>query len=99
MDMQKYSVGFARLDITPFLGVRMVDLGKDVCGTGVLEPLHVTALAFGDGEKGALVLSLDTHQISSPYSEQWPPRIAEALGLDSDAVFFCCSAKPPLSLS
>ena len=93
--MQTYSVGFARLDITPLLGVRMVDLGKDVCGTGVLEPLHVTALAFGDGEQGALMLSLDTHQVSSPYSEQWPPRIAEALGLNADSVFFCCSHSHP----
>lgn len=93
--MHTYSVGFARLDITPFLGTRMIDLGKDVCGIGVLEPLHVTALAFGDGNKSALILSLDTHQISSPYSEEWPPRLAEALGLDADSVFFCCTHAHP----
>jgi len=95
METKSYLVGFARLDITPFLGVRMVDLGKDVSGTGVLDPLHVSAIAFSDGEKTAVMMSVDNHQICSPYSEQWPARIAEKLGLEESAVSFSCTHSHP----
>ena len=59
MDTANYTVGFARLDMTPPLGVDIPGGWNKKVGEGVLDPLYVNAIAFGDGEKTAVILVMD----------------------------------------
>ena len=59
MDMTKFTAGFARLDITPPLGVALGGSWKARDAKGVHDPLYVNAIAFGDGEKSAVLLVAD----------------------------------------
>jgi len=81
--------GFAQLDITPPLGVHMDGYFAFRPAKGVLDPLFVRAIAFGDGEKTAVLLVCDLVGIYGTASYEWPPKIAEELGLSRDSIFLC----------
>ena len=90
MDMTQYSVGFARLDITPFLGVEMAGSWKTRGVQGVLDPLYVNAVAFGDGEKSAVLLVADLVGLRG-LEKELLPRVAQATGLPENAVILHCT--------
>ena len=64
--------GFARLDITPALGAHLAGYFNIRAADDILDPLYVTAVAFDDGEKRAVILSVDNIGISF-----FQPSIAE----------------------
>lgn len=90
MEQNKYTAGFARLDITPPLGVKMIGAGPRTV-KGVLDPLYVNAVAFGDGEQSAVVLACDLLGMYGSFGEQWPGKIAAEVGLDAEAVMLHCT--------
>ena len=94
MNYDGYSAGYAQLDITPPLGVRMDGYGTAGVrrvSRGVLDPICVRAVAFGHGEKRAVMLVLDMLAMYGPELARWPDRIAQRLGLPAGAVFACCT--------
>lgn len=90
MDMKNYSAGFARLDITPPLGVTMIGAGPRKT-KGVLDPLQVNAVAFGGEDKSAVILVCDLLGMYGKFGDEWPAEIAEKLGLDKGSVFIHCT--------
>lgn len=82
--------GFARLDVTPPLGVELPGSWKKRIGDGVLDPLYINAVAFRQEEKTAVLLVLDMLGVYKD-AGSWHTRIAEALGLMQDAVFLCAT--------
>ena len=54
-----FYAGFARLDITPPLGIPLTGYYRSRYADGVLDPLEINALAVSDGEKKAVLLRLD----------------------------------------
>ncbi len=90
MEMKDYSAGFARLDITPPLGVAMIGAGPRKT-KGVLDPLYVNAVAFGDGEKSAVLLVADLLGMYGKFGFEWPGKIAQTVGLDKESVILCCT--------
>ncbi len=91
MDMTKYTAGFARLDITPPLGVYIGGGWQARHGQGVLDPLYVNAVAFGDGENSAVLLVLDNLGLYGVWGSKWPVEVAEKLGLPADSVIVACT--------
>ena len=91
MDMTNYTAGFARLDITPPLGVPVAGYFEPRFAKGVLDPLFVDAVAFGDGEKSAVLLVVDLVSVSGEAGYTWPVLIAEKLGLEKDSVILCAT--------
>ena len=94
MERNNCTAGFARLDITPPLGVRMggyASAGIVRAVRGVLDPIYVRAVAFGEGDKAAVLLVLDMLGMYGPEMGQWPVQIARRLGLPDEAVFMCCT--------
>lgn len=94
MKLDGYHAGYCQLDITPPLGVRMDGYGTAGvrrASTGVLDPIYVRAIAFGHGEKRAVMLVLDMLALYGPELARWPIRIAQRLGLPAEAVFLCCT--------
>ena len=65
--------GFAQLDITPPLGVHLDGYFAFRPAKGVLDPLFVRAIAFGDGERTAVLLVCDLVGIYGTAAYEWPP--------------------------
>lgn len=89
MNMKHCTAGYARLDITPPLGVRIGGYYTVRVTKGVLDPLYVRAIAFGEGNKSAVLLVCDLLGMYGPAAYEWPVKIAQTLGLPRSAVFVC----------
>ena len=87
--MSELKAGFARLDITPPLGVCLGGYFFQRRAEGVLDPLYVNALAFSDGERTAVVMACDLLGIYNTFAREWPRQIAAELGLPAEALFVC----------
>ena len=83
--------GFARVDITPPLGVSVQGYYEERLADGILDPLYATAVAFDDGERRAVVMSVDVIGIHQYLAEELRTMIAEAVGTVKEAVFLCCT--------
>ena len=57
--MGNLKAGFARIDITPPLGTRLVGYPRIRRAEGILDPLLATAVAVSDGENTAIMMSID----------------------------------------
>ncbi|MBQ9974249.1 MAG: hypothetical protein IJP02_04735 [Oscillospiraceae bacterium] len=84
------TAGYAKLDITPPLGTYIGGYYNTRYTKGVLDPLYVRAIAFGEGEKSAVVISVELCSMRKA-GMLWPPVLAERLGLPEEAVFVCCT--------
>ncbi|MBO5339735.1 MAG: hypothetical protein J6A62_01890 [Oscillospiraceae bacterium] len=89
MDMKNCSAGFARLDITGPLGVHIAGYYNERIADGVLDPLYVNAVAFGQDDKIAVLLVCDMLGIYSTAAFEFPRHVARTLGLPEDSVFLC----------
>lgn len=89
--MSNLKIGFARLDMTPPLGVPMAGYFFERLAEGVLDPLYLNAVAFSDGENAAVVMTCDLEGIASVTMDQWLPQIAETVGLPKEALFIACT--------
>jgi hypothetical protein len=76
--MKECTVGFARLDMTPPLGVHLGGYFNVRIADGVLDPLYVNAVAFGEGEKKAVLIVCDLLSIYGNAAHEWPVQIAES---------------------
>ncbi len=83
--------GFARIDITPPLGMEVAGYYEKRVADGVIDPLLATAVAFNDGEKTGIVIAVDIIQMSQLGTACMREMIAKKLGIDSDAVFIIAS--------
>ena len=81
------TVGFARINITPPLGVSLCGYYFARPNVGVLDELYVSAVAFGEGEKAAVLITCDLVNLKDELSFRWPKEIAARLGLPDGAVF------------
>lgn len=91
MDMTNFSAGFARLDITPFLGVAMGGSWKPRQVQGVLDPLQVNAVAFGGEDKSALLIVADLVGIYGTQITEMIDAIAETVDLPVEAINLHCT--------
>lgn len=88
-DPTSFSVGFARTDITPRLGLGRIGYGPfQQPGLGVVGRLRATALVIDDGsEHRAALLATDLHGGSRWLTETLGARLA-SLRLPADRIFF-----------
>lgn len=83
--------GFARLDVTPPLGVFMQGYYSERRATGIRDPLYANAVAFGDGERTAVAVSLDIIGINQAECDLCRKVVAQRTGLPYEAVFLACT--------
>lgn len=86
MDLSHYAAGFARLDITPPLGIPLAGSWNPKPADGILDPLQVNAIAFRHGDTAAVLLTLDLLGLYPPKCATWPAQVAAYVGLPEDAV-------------
>jgi len=79
-------VGISRLKITPPIGGVISGGHKPVISTGILDDLYATAIAFNDGDKTVVAITLDILELAKRDTDAIRALVAEKNGLDPDAV-------------
>ena len=83
--------GFGRIDITPPFGVSVQGYFEKRIADGILDPLLATAVAFDDGDRRAVVISVDVIGFNQLLMDRIRPLVAQAIGTGKEAVFICCT--------
>ena len=83
--------GFARLEITPPLGINLAGYFHLRPADGILTPLYVNALVLDDGENRAALLTLDLEGMTRENNVYLREQIAKATGIDPQAIFIHCT--------
>ncbi len=80
-------VGYARVNVTPPLGVNIAGYFKERIADGILDELEACAVAVNSGDSTALILTIDHCGLNKAYLDEWREIIAEATGVPAEAVF------------
>ena len=97
--MNNLSAGFARLNITPMMGIGIVGYFVPRFADGVLDELYVNALALSSGKEKAVLLTLDNCGISRQVALDYTASISQATGIPAEAIILHCThthTAPPL---
>ena len=86
-----FKAGFARVDITPPVGVPLAGYYHRRVSDGVLDPLYARCLAISDGETRALVFSIDNVHLSNEMYDEVRAAVSRRTGLPLEAVFLACT--------
>lgn len=89
--MSNLKAGFGRADITPPNGLFIQGYYNERRGTGFRDHLTASCIAFSDGEKTALVISLDLIGINQDRGDAMRKVISERTGLPVEAVYYACT--------
>ena len=87
MAQNTLKAGYARIDITPPLGVNIAGYFVERIADTVLDPLEACALAVSDGKKTAVLITLDTLGLYDDIADPWRAAIAEKAGIDVADVY------------
>ncbi len=82
--------GFARVDITPPLGTPISGYFYQRLADGVLDPLQLNALAFGNGEDTALIIACDLIGMVMTSGNEVRALISEKTGVPAERIMLCC---------
>lgn len=85
--MNKINVGFCRVTINPPLGIHQVGRPRERFIKKILDDITVSAVAFDDGVKKAVVMSVDHLSIFTREADAFRKQIAEHCGLPLEAIF------------
>ena len=83
----KLQVGYARVNVTPPLGVNIAGYYKVRFADGVLDELEACALALRNGDKTAVLMTVDHCGLSRAFLDDWRAEIAEKAGIDVAGVY------------
>jgi len=89
--MAELKVGFGRVDITPPNGLFIAGYYSERRGTGYLDRLMGSCLAFSDGERTAIVFTLDIIGINMNDGDTLRKLVAERTGVPYEAVYYACT--------
>ena len=74
----EFKAGFARVDVTPPLGIPITGYFYKRIADGVMDPLYVDCVAISDGTNTALVYCVDALSLSNPFVRKAFPAITAA---------------------
>ena len=83
--------GFSKTLITPKLGTVMAGTMELKYTEGVLDDLYARAISFDDGEKKALLVSIDLCHMGTDVNNECRKRISCECGIDYDAIMLTCT--------
>ena len=82
--------GFARVDVTPPLGTPLSGYFYARYADGVLDPIQLNALAFGNGTDTAIIIACDFIGMVMNKSNEMREAIAARTGVSAERVMLCC---------
>ena len=80
-------VGYARLDVTPPFGILLAGHMAVRPADDVLDPLETCAVAVREGDKTAVLISVDHCGIVHPFIDEYRAAVAEKCGIDIEGVY------------
>ena len=83
----KLMAGYAIVNITPPLGVNIAGYFKTRIADGVLDELEAVAVALSDGEKTAIIMTVDHCGLAKDFLNGWREKIEEKTGVPKEAIF------------
>ena len=83
----EFKAGFARVDVTPPLGIPITGYFHKRIADGILDPLYVDCVAVSDGTNNALVYCVDALSLSNPFVKKAFPAITAATGVPRDRIY------------
>lgn len=86
--MNSLKAGFARVDVTPMMGIEIAGYYKVRRAEGVLDNLEINALAISCGDKTVVILNIDNLGVKKVITDEIRSFVAEKTGLTKEAVFF-----------
>lgn len=84
--MNTLKAGFARVDVTPMLGIDIAGYFKQRIADGVLDTLDAIALAVEAGGEKALLIVVDHCGLDKEYLDKYRDMITEKTGLPREAI-------------
>lgn len=85
--MSQFKAGFARIDITPPLGINMAGYFSQRVADGILTPLEANAVAVSDGKNNAVIISVDIIGMPQKLLDHCRQNISKLCGISYEAVF------------
>ena len=82
-----FKAGFARVDVTPPLGIPIPGYFSKRIADGVLDPLCIECVAVSDGKNAALIYCVDDLHLTNPFFEKAFPAITAATGVPRDRIY------------
>ena len=89
--MNKLSVGFSRIDITPMLGITLRGAYHERISESILDNLFLSALAVTVGTDTVLLLAVDLLAVDKPDAQRIRETVSKATGLPVEAVSISAS--------
>jgi len=89
--MSEFKAGFARVDITPPLGIGIAGYFVKRNAEGVLDNLEANCLAVSDGEHTAILISADLISIGQVQADIYREQISAACGIPVAACYIACT--------
>lgn len=86
--MNMLKAGFARVDVTAALGTSMDGYFMPRYVDGVKDNLQLDCLALSCGDDKVLLISMDTCEIRTAYSDRVRQHISQVTGVPVEAIFF-----------
>ena len=83
----EFKAGFARVDVTPPLGIPITGYFYKRIADGMLDPLYADCVAVSDGTNNALVFCVDALSLSNPFVKKAFHAITEATGVPCDRIY------------
>ena len=84
-------VGYARVNITPPLGVNIAGYFKERSADGVLDELEACGVAVNLGEKTVIIIAVDHCGLFKAFLDECRADISKRTGVDADAIFIHCT--------
>lgn len=85
--MKHLQAGFARVNVTPMLGISMSGYYEDRFAEGAKDELELSALALSVGDTTALFLSLDILEIRKEIIDDFKESITKATDVPGDCIY------------
>ena len=83
-------VGFARLDVTPPLGVSLAGYFQDRKADGILDPIELNAVAVANGEETLLLIAADLISMDAANAKTVRELIAAETGVPAHCIAINC---------
>lgn len=87
---KKLYAGYAKVVVTPPLGLRIPGSYNHRYADGVITDLYLRATAFSDGQNKAVIFSCDAISIKATAYEMVRDQIAQRCNMDPDGVYINC---------
>ena len=83
-------IGFARLDVTPPLGLSLAGYFEDRKADGILDPIQLNAVAISCGEDTLLMIAADLISMDGAQSKKIRALIEKECGIPADHIAINC---------